>query len=45
VEGVLIVLFMINAYIFSKRMTNGLKRRDNVIDVEGEVIRDREKLK
>ena len=45
VEGVLIIFFIVNAYIFSKRIINSVKKRDNVIDVEGEVIKDREKLK
>jgi hypothetical protein len=44
VEGILIILFMINSYIFSRRIINSVKKGDNVIDVEGEVIKDREKL-
>lgn len=46
VEGVLIILFLINSYIFSRRIINSVKRKDkgNVIDVEGEVIKDRDKL-
>lgn len=45
VEGILIILFVVNAYIFSKRIINSVKKRDNVIDVEGEVIQDKMKLK
>ncbi len=45
VEGILVILFLINSYIFSRRIINSVKRRDNVIDVEGEVINDRDKLK
>ncbi len=45
VGGVLVVLFLINSYIFSKRIINSVKKRDNIIDVEGEVIKDNKKLK
>lgn len=47
VEGVLIVLFMISSYVFSRRIMDNLRRksRGNVIDVEGEVIKERDKLK
>lgn len=47
IEGILVILFMVNSYIFSKRIINSVKRKDrgNVIDVEGEVIKERDKLK
>ena len=45
VEGALVAIFMVSSYIFGKRIINSAKRRDNVIDVEGEVVKDREKLK
>lgn len=45
VGGVLIILFLVNSYIFSRRIINSVRRKDNVIDVEGEVIQDRDKLK
>ncbi len=45
IEGILILLFMAYSYISVRRVTNGVKRKDNVIDVEGEVIKDSKKLK
>lgn len=45
IEGILIIIFIIHVCIFGKRIINSVKRKDNVIDVEGEVIKDREKLK
>ncbi|MFA5287329.1 MAG: hypothetical protein WC394_03540 [Candidatus Omnitrophota bacterium] len=45
VGGVLTIFFLVNSCIFSRRIINNVRRRDNVIDVEGEVISDREKLK
>lgn len=45
VEGILIIIFLANSYIFSKRIMNSVRKKDNVIDVEGEVIKDQEKLK
>jgi hypothetical protein len=47
IEGILLVLFVISSYIFSQRIIKSMrsKGRGNVIDIEGEVIKDREKLK
>jgi hypothetical protein len=45
VEGVLLLIFIIFSYIFSKNILNSVKRRNNVIDVEGEVVEDSKKLK
>jgi hypothetical protein len=45
VGGVLIILFLVNSYIFSRRIIKSVRRKDNVIDVEGEVVKDREKIK
>lgn len=45
IEGILIIIFIVYSYIFSRRIINSVKRKDNVIDVEGEVIEEREKLK
>ena len=45
IEGILILLFVVFSYFFSKRILNSVKRNDNVIDVEGEVVEDSKKLK
>ena len=45
IEGILIVIFVVYAHVFSRRIINSVKRKDNVIDVEGEVIQDKKKLK
>ena len=45
IGGILILIFMVYSYIFSRRIINNVKRKDNVIDVEGEVIQDSKKLK
>lgn len=44
-EGILILLFMINSYILSRRISSFSAKRDKVIDVEGEVVEDKHKLK
>ena len=44
IEGILIILFMFYSYIFSRRILNSIKGKDNVIDVEGEVVEDKKKL-
>ena len=43
-EGVLILLFALNSYLFTRRIFRCVKKRDNVIDVEGEVIKERRKI-
>jgi membrane protein implicated in regulation of membrane protease activity len=47
IEGILVGLFVISAYIFSRRIIKNMKEksRGNVIDVEAEVVNEREKLK
>ncbi|PIP19493.1 MAG: hypothetical protein COT38_03055 [Candidatus Omnitrophica bacterium CG08_land_8_20_14_0_20_41_16] len=45
IEGVLILLFMLYSYIFSRRIINSVRRKDNVIDVEGEIVKEKEVLK
>jgi len=41
----LILLFMLYSYIFSRRIINSVRRKDNVIDVEGEIVKEKEVLK
>jgi hypothetical protein len=48
VEGVLIFLFVINIYVFTRKISEQFKpksrTRGKVIDVEGEVIQEKHKL-
>jgi len=45
-EAILILFFVVNSYILTRKIirTAG-DRRDNVIDVKGEIIEERPKLK
>lgn len=49
IEGILIILFFINSYIFLRRLSSIPLRRatkgDEVIDVEGEIVEEKQKLK
>jgi len=45
VGGILILLFWLNAYILARHISRQTSKRENVIDVEGEVIEDRQKLR
>ncbi len=45
IEGVLIIFFIILSYLSGKRIMKSFQKRNNVIDIEGEVIEDKEKLK
>jgi hypothetical protein len=51
IEGILIVLFLLNSYIFIKRFSSFSSSKknknaiDNAIDVEGEVIEEKQRLK
>lgn len=44
-EAILILLFMINSYILTRRISSFSTKRDNVVDVEGGVVEDKHKLK
>jgi len=45
IEGVLILLFMLSAYIFTRQfLASATPRRGNVVDIEGEVIQEKEAL-
>jgi hypothetical protein len=47
IEGILVGIFVVSSYLFSQRIMKSMrmKGRDNVIDVEGEVIKEKERLK
>lgn len=45
IEGILILLFMLNSYILARRISSFLAKGNKVVDVEGEVVDDKNKLK
>lgn len=45
IEGILILLFIINFYVLARRISSFSFKAHEAIDVEGEVIEDRHKLK
>jgi hypothetical protein len=45
IEGILILLFIINSYVLARRISSFSFKAHEAIDVEGEVIEDRHKLK
>jgi len=45
IEGILILLFVISSYIFLRRITSLDSKRDNAIDVKGEIVEEKPKLK
>ncbi len=48
IETILLLLFMINGYVMTRKIISSAsvrKKRSGVIDVEGEVVKDRLKLK
>lgn len=44
IEGILILLFILNSYILTRRILSSFKS-DDVIDVQGEVVEDKQRLK
>jgi len=45
IEGVLILLFILNARMAMRKIFSSSSKRSNVIDVEGEVVEEKRKLK
>jgi len=45
IEAILILLFVFNSFILTKKIISKSYKHDDVIDVEGEVIEDKHKLK
>jgi hypothetical protein len=45
IEGILILLFILNARIAVKKIFSSSSKRSNVIDIEGEVVEEKRKLK
>jgi hypothetical protein len=45
VEAVLVLVFILNSYIMARRLFRSPKHAEGVIDVEGEVVEDKEKRK
>lgn len=44
-EVILILLFIVNSYIISRKIISTSSRRNDIIDVEGKVVEDKHKLK
>jgi len=44
-EALILLLFSLNLIILKKKIFSSQGRRDDVIDVEGEILQDRGKLK
>ncbi len=44
-EAILILLFVINGYIITRKIFSPSSKRGDVIDVKGEVVEDRQRLK
>jgi hypothetical protein len=44
VEGILVLLFIINSYILIKKVSGFSSKRSDAIDVKGEVVDDKNKL-
>jgi len=43
IEGVLVLLFMLNSYILARSISSSSQRNSKVIDIEGEVVEDKHK--
>lgn len=44
-EAILILFFIINGYIITRKIISPSSKRDDAIDVKGEVVEDRHRLK
>ncbi|MFH1269680.1 MAG: hypothetical protein ABIH75_01295 [Candidatus Omnitrophota bacterium] len=45
IEGVLILIFIINGFIMMRKIISTSSRSEGAIDVEGEVVEDKHKLR
>ena len=45
IEVTLLLLFMLNTYIFTRKVISTSSKRDNVIDVKGEVVEEKSQEK
>jgi len=45
IEAILVLFFIINGYIITRKIFSASRKRDDVIDVKGEVVEDRHHLK
>jgi len=47
IEAILVLLLMLSSYIFTRRLFSGAAtiRRSNVVDIEGEVVEERQQIK
>jgi hypothetical protein len=44
-EAILVLVFILNSYIMARRLFRSPKHTEGVIDVEGEVVEDKERRK
>lgn len=44
-EVILLLIFIINGYMITRKIISPSSKRDNVIDVEGKVVEDKHQLK
>lgn len=44
-ETILLLLFIINGYMITRKIISAPSKGDNVIDVEGKIVDDKEQLK
>lgn len=44
-EAILILLFMVNTYVIRRKIISTSSKRDDAIDIKGEVVEERQKLK
>jgi hypothetical protein len=45
IEGIMILLFIINAHIAARKIFPSSSKHGNAIDIEGEVVEEKKKLK
>lgn len=43
-EGILLLLFVVNSYFSSRKIISQTQKQSNVIDIEGEVVDNKQKL-
>ena len=45
IEAILVTLFLINSFIMTRNIFSASRKRDDVIDVKGEIVEEKRKLK
>ena len=44
IEGIILLLILINSFLLVRKISSLTKTRSNVIDIEGEVVEEKKKL-